>query len=63
LTPDKIPGVLSPSTEPTVDNDLDASTRRQLAHILASRTFHQADRRKRFLSFPTTNEGLIRTGR
>jgi len=40
-----------PSTEPTVDNDLDVKTRKQLARILASRTFHQADRLKRFICF------------
>ena len=40
-----------PSTEPAVLNDLEAKARPQLARILASRTFHQADRLKRFLAF------------
>jgi TolB-like protein/tetratricopeptide (TPR) repeat protein len=43
--------VIPPSTEPTVDNDLHVKTRQQLARILASRTFHQADRLKRFIGF------------
>jgi TolB-like protein/Flp pilus assembly protein TadD len=46
-----IPVVIPPSTEPTVDNDLAVKTRQQLERILASRTFHQADRLKRFIAF------------
>src|SRR5207302_3147111 len=38
-----------PSTVPQVDEH--ASIREHLARILASRTFHQVDRLKRFLSF------------
>lgn len=43
--------MIPPSTEPTVENDLSVKTKQQLARILASRTFHQADRLKRFISF------------
>ncbi len=40
-----------PSTEPAIADDLEVKARRQLARILASRTFHQADRLKRFIKF------------
>ena len=39
------------ATAPTVNNDADQKTRLQLNRILASRTFHQGDRLKRFISF------------
>jgi TolB-like protein/Tfp pilus assembly protein PilF len=43
--------VIPPSTEPAVANDLEVKARQQLARILASRTFHQADRLKRFIAY------------
>ena len=39
------------ATTPTVGNEADQKIRLQLSRILASRTFHQADRLKRFISF------------
>ena len=39
------------ATTPIVNNEGDQKTRLQLNRILASRTFHQADRLKRFISF------------
>ncbi len=43
--------VTSQATTPVVNKDADQKTRLQLNRILASRTFHQADRLKRFISF------------
>jgi serine/threonine-protein kinase len=43
--------VIPPATEPTVGNNLDLKAKQQLTRILASRTFHQADRLKRFIGF------------
>src|SRR5580693_6555474 len=37
--------------EPAVVNEIEGKARLQLARILASRTFHQADRLKRFIGF------------
>jgi len=48
---DKISVVTTPTTAPALSEDLEAKARQQLARILASRTFHQADRLKRFISF------------
>jgi TolB-like protein/Flp pilus assembly protein TadD len=42
---------MPPSTEPAAATELDVKARQQLARILASRTFHQADRLKRFIGF------------
>ncbi len=41
----------SQAPTPTVNNDAEQKARLQLNRILASRTFHQADRLKRFISF------------
>lgn len=43
--------MIPPPTEPALSEDLEAKARQQLARILASRTFQQADRLKRFISF------------
>src|SRR5580692_6653544 len=43
--------VIPQAMEPTVSSDADQKTRLQLNRILDSRTFHQADRLKRFISF------------
>jgi TolB-like protein/Flp pilus assembly protein TadD len=43
--------VTQPSTEPAVSEDLEIKARQQLSRIVASRTFQQADRLKRFISF------------
>ena len=43
--------MVSPSAQPAITDDLQVKAREQLARILASRTFQQADRLKRFISF------------
>lgn len=43
--------MIPPSTEPALSEELELKARQQLARILASRTFQQADRLKRFISF------------
>ena len=43
--------MIPPSAEPAAVNEIDVKARQQLARILASRTFHQADRLKRFIGF------------
>ncbi|HKE28533.1 MAG TPA: tetratricopeptide repeat protein [Bryobacteraceae bacterium] len=43
--------MVPPSAQPAVNDEFEVKARQQLARILASRTFQQADRLKRFISF------------